>query len=63
MIILMNAATADQVDRVLDKLRQLGLDGHLISGLSDKIITANGDLAACNPDLYERMLVSISSAC
>ncbi|TWH48993.1 3-deoxy-7-phosphoheptulonate synthase [Sporomusa sp. KB1] len=55
MIILMNAATADQVDRVLDKLRQLGLDGHLISGLSDKIITANGDLAACNPDLYERM--------
>ena len=55
MIILMNAATPDQVNRVLDKLRQLGLDGHSITGLNNKIITATGDLSACNPELYERM--------
>ncbi|SDD38199.1 3-deoxy-7-phosphoheptulonate synthase [Sporomusa acidovorans] len=55
MIILMNAATTEQVNRVLDKLRQLGLDSHLITGLHSKIIMANGDLSVCNPALYERM--------
>lgn len=55
MIILMNTATTEQINRVLDKLRQLGLDGHLITGLKSKIITANGDLSVCNPEFYERM--------
>ncbi|SMC57360.1 3-deoxy-7-phosphoheptulonate synthase [Sporomusa malonica] len=55
MIIMMNAPTIDQINRVLDKLRQLGLDGHSITSLDKTIITASGDLSACRPELYERM--------
>ncbi len=55
MIIMMNAPTTDQVNRVMDKLRQLGLDGHSITSSDKTIITANGDLSACNAELYERM--------
>ncbi|HWR08966.1 3-deoxy-7-phosphoheptulonate synthase [Sporomusa sp.] len=55
MIIMMNAPTIDQINRVLDKLCQLGLDGHSITSSDKTIITANGDLSACQPELYERM--------
>lgn len=55
MIIMMNNPTTGQVNRVMDKLRQLGLDGHSITTVDKTIITATGDLSACNPDLYERM--------
>ncbi len=55
MIIMMNAPTADQVSRVMDKLYQLGLDGHSITSSDKTIITASGNLSACNPELYERM--------
>ncbi|WP_371370838.1 3-deoxy-7-phosphoheptulonate synthase [Sporomusa aerivorans] len=55
MIIMMNAPTTDQVNRVMDKLRQLGLDGHSITSSDKTIITASGDLSACNAELYERM--------
>ncbi|HWR45264.1 3-deoxy-7-phosphoheptulonate synthase [Sporomusa sp.] len=55
MIIMMNAPTIDQINRVLDKLRQLGLDGHSITSSDKTIITASGDLSACQPELYERM--------
>lgn len=55
MIIMMNTPTAGQVNRVMDKLRQLGLEGHSITTVDKTIITASGDLSACNPDLYERM--------
>ncbi|MDF2875836.1 MAG: aroF 2 [Sporomusa sp.] len=55
MIIMMNAPTIDQINRVLDKLCQLGLDGHAITSSDKTIITANGDLSACQPELYERM--------
>lgn len=55
MIIMMNAPTTDQINRVLDKLRQLGLDGHSITSSDKTIITASGNLSACQPELYERM--------
>ena len=55
MIIMMNAPTIDQINRVLDKLCQLGLDGHSITSSDKTMITASGDLSACQPELYERM--------
>ncbi|WP_425061108.1 Phospho-2-dehydro-3-deoxyheptonate aldolase [Sporomusa carbonis] len=55
MIIMMNAPTAEQINRVLDKLRHMGLDGHSITSADKTIITASGDLSACNPELFERM--------
>ncbi|BBB92968.1 MAG TPA: 3-deoxy-7-phosphoheptulonate synthase [Methylomusa anaerophila] len=55
MIIVMNAPTPDQVNRVLNKLKQHNLATYCISSGGNTIVTAKGDLSACNPELYERM--------
>jgi len=55
MIIMMNTQTNEQINRVMEKLSQFGLDTHCLNSCGKTIITAIGDSTACNADLYERM--------
>ncbi|MPL60317.1 Phospho-2-dehydro-3-deoxyheptonate aldolase [bioreactor metagenome] len=55
MIIVMNAPTADQIKRVLDKLTQTGLEAHYLHSCGRTIVTAIGDATDCNAAQYERM--------
>lgn len=55
MIIIMNAPTVDQVNRVIDKLTQGGLDAQYLHSCGKTIITVIGDATACNTKQYERM--------
>lgn len=55
MIIVMNAPTTDQINRVIEKLTQVGLDAHYLHSCGKTIVTAIGDSTACNEKQYERM--------
>ncbi len=43
MIIVMNAPVARELERVLDKIRQLGLEPHVVTAAGKTVVTAIGD--------------------
>lgn len=53
MIIMMNAPTADQVSRVLDKIRQQGLKPHCLKTQDKTIVTASGESRFANTEQFE----------
>jgi 3-deoxy-7-phosphoheptulonate synthase len=55
MIIMMNHPSSEQIERVMEKIRQHDLEAHCINSYGKTIITAVGDSAAYNAELYERM--------
>lgn len=55
MIIIMNTSNSEQVNRVLQNLRQHGFEAHCLYKSGRVIITAIGHSAACNVEYYERM--------
>lgn len=55
MIIVMNAPTPEQTNRVLDKIRQSGLEPHCLVGRDKTIITAVGDSDPGRCEQFERL--------
>jgi 3-deoxy-7-phosphoheptulonate synthase len=55
MIIVMNAPTNEQINRITDKLMKNGLEAHTIHIHDKTMITASGNVGIYNTELYERM--------
>jgi len=55
MIIMLSAPTAEQVNRVLDKIRQHGVEPHCLYGPEKTVITAFGESATLTADQFERL--------
>jgi 3-deoxy-7-phosphoheptulonate synthase len=55
MIIVMNSPTAQEVNRVLDKIRQLGLEPYTMTAGGKTVITAIGDADADRCRQFERL--------
>ncbi|WP_346354202.1 3-deoxy-7-phosphoheptulonate synthase [Azotosporobacter soli] len=55
MIIMMNTTSPDSIQRVVEKLKQHSLDAYCVTSNGKTLITAVGDSAAHDSDLYERM--------
>lgn len=55
MIIVMKDPTIEQIDRVMEKIRQHELEAHCLKSYGKTIITAIGDSAAYKAEFYERM--------
>lgn len=55
MIIMMNCPTNEQLERVLEKIRSRELEAHCINSYGKTIITAIGQSAAHNVELYQRL--------
>lgn len=55
MIIVMNAPTTEQINRVLERLIQSGLEAHYLNSCGKTIVTVIGDSSTCNVEQYERM--------
>lgn len=55
MIIMMNSPTDEQINRVLEKIAQYGLEAHCLNSRGKIIISAIGDSANCNADFFERL--------
>lgn len=55
MIIVMNDPTGEQIDRILTKLHQHGLDANCLKSYGKTVITAIGNLAIQDAGFYERM--------
>lgn len=55
MIILMNAPTGEQLNRLLEKLQQHGLAAQVLQQGENTIVSAAGDPHNYHIDLYERM--------
>ena len=55
MIIMMHAPTTAQIARVLDKIRQMGLEPHCITSCDKTIITTVGHGDEANCEQFERL--------
>lgn len=55
MIITMNAPTMEQVNRVLEKLKKQGLEGHLFNTMNKTIVTATGEMTNVSHSAFERL--------
>lgn len=55
MIIMMNAPTVEQVDRVLVKIRQQGLEPHCLHSHEKTLITTVNESETLNIELFERL--------
>ncbi|MDT8901185.1 3-deoxy-7-phosphoheptulonate synthase [Anaeroselena agilis] len=55
MIIVMNAPTPEQTNRVLDKIRHCGLEPHCLVGRDKTIITTVGDTEPERGEQFERL--------
>ncbi|MDR3591460.1 MAG: 3-deoxy-7-phosphoheptulonate synthase [Negativicutes bacterium] len=55
MIIMMKTPTAEQLDRVLEKIRQHGLEPHCLQSADKTIITAFGETETLSCEQFERL--------
>lgn len=55
MIIIMTAPTTEQINRVLEKLHQHGLEASCLQSYGKTVITAIGSSGTQDPGFYERM--------